>query len=63
MKATMRSDGVIVISAENGVEAFALAKWAELSVIRIEDHMGAVNYHINPTWLLVNGNNPEITPK
>lgn len=60
MKATMRNDGVIVISAESGVEAFALKKWMELSEIRVDDAQRSLTVHVNPTYLIVDANNPEL---
>lgn len=37
MKATMNEDGMITISAESSLEAYALRKWTESAQINIVD--------------------------
>ena len=59
MKATMDSQGMITISAENGVEAFALSEWDKKANIEVDDQMRMLKRHINPVWLCINANDPE----
>lgn len=59
MKASMKSDGTIVISPENGAEAFALQQWVLKASIPINDQARGVDHHLNPAWLMVIAENPE----
>lgn len=53
MRAEMREDGVITISPESSVEAYALKKWNESAFIGVDDHARAINHHLDPRKILI----------
>lgn len=59
MKATMDANGVITISAESSLEAFALRKWADMAAIQTNDAARMLNHHWDPRLLMVVAATPE----
>lgn len=59
MKSTMDSQGVITLSAENSLEAFALQRWVEMAIIRVDDKMRCENHHWRSTYLVINTTPPK----
>lgn len=59
MKATIDSNGVLVIEAENGIEAFALRIWARDSTVEVDDPKRMESEYLKGSSMLINLNVPE----
>jgi len=59
MKATMNAQGVITLKAETSLEGFALARWAELALIPVNDMERREACHWRCSMLIVDGTPPE----
>lgn len=62
MKATMDANGVITISAESSLEAFALRHWMDKATIPTDDQLRCIKSHWHTGWLKVDALTPEPPP-
>lgn len=54
MKAIMDAAGVITLSPESSIEAFALRRWVDAAIIPVNDVMRCESHHWRSTYLIVN---------